>query len=272
MTIQERNAEILRSLRDMLAEEGFSPHGATAPRMLNPRTKKSISLAEHNELSEIEKSRKFFVPVAPRERFKKQGPRDACVIVTIGVKTTTIHAYGKHDIDDDRPTNAIVNSNEQDKIKESIDQLLNINGQVVTPDRFGASHYNLLAKLVSRCYEQQADTIKFSRAWIRSNKAKHYHLSRKGENWWNGNGTQLLGCEAFNPSQNPQPAIDAGVLLPRHDDWDCLQDLEAAGMIRIESLEKAKITMLEPGYQAIEALTEEHTSEQNDFPEALSPP
>ncbi len=70
-----------------------------------------------------------------------------------------------------------------------------------------------------------------------------YH--REGRSWRPEWGTRLKG---FFPEQRPE------FQLPFHDDYHCLEDLEAAGLVEIVSLVNGFVRLTDRGIQVASAL------------------
>lgn len=97
--------------------------------------------------------------------------------------------------------------------------------------RFGKDHWALLGYVRSCCVERRGvlEPIR-----MRCHRARHPEQSRQarehvvvGDPRLPQLGTHLRGAFSV-PAAN---RVDAGFLLPDHDDWDCLADFAAAGLL-----------------------------------------
>lgn len=73
--------------------------------------------------------------------------------------------------------------------------------------------------------------------------------------WEPQDGTHLFG---FYDKKDPQ------LQLPNHDDWDCLDDLEAAGLLEVRNEAVAIVVLTDEGHKAAAALRE-HKSTGGNF-------
>lgn len=99
----------------------------------------------------------------------------------------------------------------------------------VTIEKFGKDHWSLLGYIECRCVES---STAFGELDAR-------HLSCKKSSMWKPEyGTRLKG---FFQSKDPN------LQLTDHDDFDCLDDLENAGLIEILSMANLWISMTKLG-------------------------
>lgn len=92
-------------------------------------------------------------------------------------------------------------------------------------DEFGKDHWSLLGYVETRCVDHRGELDK---RHLRVNERRHPAHSVNPGGWRPSHGTRLKGF--FEPTT---PALQRQ--LPAHDDIDCLDDLERAGLIRIQS-------------------------------------
>jgi len=106
--------------------------------------------------------------------------------------------------------------------------------QPIPPQKWSKDHWSMLA-YVSTSFEQPLD-----RERLRCNEHNHAPLKgfRNVKPWQNENGTVLAD----------------GTRLDWHDDWDILEDLEAAGYLEIISLVNAKVSLTDLGFKHVIAL------------------
>jgi len=117
-------------------------------------------------------------------------------------------------------------------------------------DDWGKDHWSLLGYLETRVVETLKDSPscgEINRAQIRCNVERHGHLfsgllEDVGKRWHTKYGTRLRGF--FREGQDN----DLGRQLAHHDDWDCLDDMEAAGLIEVLSEINGYIRMTDDGH------------------------
>ena len=86
---------------------------------------------------------------------------------------------------------------------------------LTTVQQFGRDHWSTLLYIETVCTDHRGNPD-FRR--MRCDPDRHAHL-----------------CGVYVPSREKYPTrLADGSLLNDHDDWDCADDLEAAGFIRIE--------------------------------------
>lgn len=112
-------------------------------------------------------------------------------------------------------------------------------------EEWGKDHWSTFAYLETCVVDQQP----LSRDRLRCNSERRPHLMgptvvRFGmseiNRWKPEWGTKLKGY--FTPEGN-----DKSRQLSDHDDWDCLEDMEAAGLIEIMSVVNAIVVLTEKG-------------------------
>jgi hypothetical protein len=94
---------------------------------------------------------------------------------------------------------------------------------MITMDRFGKDHWSTFAYIETRCVDYKGVP---DRAHMRCNENNHPGLCDFRTPKWNPeHGTRLHGY--FEDRNNPD------LFVAGHDDWDCADDLEEAGLIEI---------------------------------------
>lgn len=132
-------------------------------------------------------------------------------------------------------------------------------------ENFGKDHWSLLAYIACRVESHQAgDAVgvgTLDKEQIRCNPERHeiHAVSRAGHErtWKPSYGTRLAGF--WKEGGGTDPALQ----MPDHDDWDCLDDLEAAGIIEVLSEANAFVRITEAGLQVYGALTQHKASGGN---------
>jgi hypothetical protein len=117
--------------------------------------------------------------------------------------------------------------------------------QAIPTDRWSKDHWSLLG-YIATCFDGELDHRR-----LRCNENTHPLLNRgpKELGWQDSYGTRLK-----EPTQT----------LPEHDDWDCLDDLEAAGMVEIISLVNGFVVMTHKGNEIAFRLRE-HKQKGGNF-------
>jgi hypothetical protein len=117
---------------------------------------------------------------------------------------------------------------------------------------FGKDHFSLLAYVECRCVDNKGE---LERKHLRCNTNTHLMLAdvryRDPElmDWKSEYGTRLKGYFKGNEK-------DVSCRLNDHDDYDCLDDLEEAGLIEIISLVNGFIRMTPFGTEVAAKLRE----------------
>ena len=116
----------------------------------------------------------------------------------------------------------------------------------VPVERFGKDHSSLLAYIETRCVDSTGNTGTLDPLRMRCNPKRHpvMAVSRFGERRWESTyGTRLHTTRTGRVVQ-----------LKTHDDWDCLDDLEAAGLVEVLSLVNGIVRMTPSGLKVAAAL------------------
>ena len=104
---------------------------------------------------------------------------------------------------------------------------------------FGKDHWALLAYCETRCVDHDG---RLDKRQLRCNEHTHPMHAVNTETGWKGDyGTRLAGVYSSGRDG------DKAAQIPWHDDWDCLDDLTAAGLIEIVSLANAIISITDRG-------------------------
>jgi hypothetical protein len=129
---------------------------------------------------------------------------------------------------------------------------------------FSKDHWSLLGYIESRVNSNQVApfTGELDRRHIRINENTHSHLCgghlpREISSWQESWGTRLKGFWT-------EKGTDESRRLSQHDDFDCLEDLEAAGIIKIMSTVNMFIMLTEYGVKVASKLRE-HKMAGNNF-------
>lgn len=117
-------------------------------------------------------------------------------------------------------------------------------------ERFGKDHWSLLAYVESCCVDGTNGQGQLRRDPMRCNPQNHRMVAgpySHGDLWEQRYSTRLAGFFESPDRNDPEKAIAAGLQLRDHDDWDCLDDLEAAGFIEVRSLVNGYVSMTDKG-------------------------
>ncbi len=110
---------------------------------------------------------------------------------------------------------------------------LHEDGHPVPMADWGKDHWSVLAYVETCAVEQQT----LDRRRLRINPKRHPLLAHIS--WDNRDYPTMLG---------------RGATLGNHDDWDCIEDLEEAGLVNILSAVNTAVTMTELGTEIAHAL------------------
>lgn len=120
----------------------------------------------------------------------------------------------------------------------------------VSIDKFGKDHWSTFAYIETCCVDNAG---KVDKSRMRTNENKHPLLASNVSiafKWKKSNNTRLKGFFQLDGRDDPQKAIEAGLMIDGHDDWDCLDDLESHGLIEILSLANPMVQMTKLGLDA----------------------
>lgn len=127
--------------------------------------------------------------------------------------------------------------------------------QQFTPvSRFGKDHWATLAYVIAACEEGDKGIGQLARSKMRCNPARRPLLS--ANRWLDSYSTRLFGFFDFPDRADLDKAAAAGMQVIGHDDWDCLDDLEAAGIVEIFSLANPAVRMTPYGLDVCARLRE----------------
>jgi len=133
--------------------------------------------------------------------------------------------------------------------------------------QYGKDHWSMLAYAEAVCVDGQKGVGTLLRDRMRCNPARHPLLAgayASVGSWKPQYGTRLRAFFEFNLRNDPVQAVAAGVQLDGHDDWDCLEDLEAAGYVEVLSLSQGTVRMTARGNQ-VAALLRAHKANGGMF-------
>lgn len=129
----------------------------------------------------------------------------------------------------------------------------------ITIEQFGKDHWSLLAYVETLCVDATDQIGRIQRNRMRCNPDTHPLLSA-GIKWDTKYSSRLQGASGFNLSNEFDKAVEVGVVIPGHDDWDCLDDLAKNGMVDILSLANCSIKMTGKGMKYSGKLREHKVS------------
>ena len=123
-------------------------------------------------------------------------------------------------------------------------------GNATPVDKYGKDHWSLLAYVESCCVDGAGGRGELQRSRMRCHPPTHRMVTGPYsgfDSWRQQHSTRLAGFFGFPDRGDPEKAIAAGFQLRDHDDWDCLDDLEAAGFIQILSVTSGRVRMTDKG-------------------------
>lgn len=122
----------------------------------------------------------------------------------------------------------------------------------VSIERFGKDHWSLLAYIETCCVDSAQEgigTLDNRRMRCHPKHPKqHIVVHGAGGGWQESYGTRLRGF--FGPDNQTHPEHR----LPDHDDWDCLDDIEAAGLVEVLNVANGFVRMTPAGIEVAAAL------------------
>ena len=121
---------------------------------------------------------------------------------------------------------------------------------------FGKDHWSLLGYVQTRCADSfhPQGVGELDKKHLRCNAARHpihatFIMSHRERAWKPEYGTRLHG-----------DGRDGSRQLPDHDDWDCLDDLEAAGLLEVISTANGFVKLTDAGLDMAAALVKHKAS------------
>ncbi len=136
----------------------------------------------------------------------------------------------------------------------------------ITPDRFAKDHWSLLAYVETLCVDGKDGMGRIDKTRMRANPERHplQALNEFAAPWKSAYSTRLAGYTGFAQRDDVAAATAAGVMAEGHDDWDCLDDLQAAGLVEIFSLSNGFVKLTKRGMQVVHQLRE-HKAQGGTF-------
>jgi hypothetical protein len=112
--------------------------------------------------------------------------------------------------------------------------------QIYAMATWGKDHWSLLAYVECCCVDGRSGVGTLDKRRLRTNEHRHplHAVNSPATRWKPNYGTRLKGF--FE-------ACDPALQIPMHDDWDCLNDLEAAGLIEVFSEANALVELTAHG-------------------------
>ena len=130
-------------------------------------------------------------------------------------------------------------------------------GMQITPvDRFGKHHWSLLAFIQTLCRSRVDGVGSIERRHVRTNEHRHPLLAANAHltPWKPEYSTRLAGFFAFEDRNDLEKSVAAGFQLLDHDDWDVLDDLNAAGLVETLSLTNGSVRMTPAGVEVADLI------------------
>lgn len=114
-------------------------------------------------------------------------------------------------------------------------------------------HWSMLAYIECRCVDYKGV---LESKYMRCNELRHPEMSLKDIDELR---RRLLNYVSIKWHDKYSTRISRGRTIRGHDDWDCAEDLQAAGLIEIVSMADFQLKMTELGWAA-SALLRKHKS------------
>jgi hypothetical protein len=134
----------------------------------------------------------------------------------------------------------------------------------VAIERWGKDHWSALAYVEALCVEGNEGVGTLNLRRLRCNAATHPTQAVNRTAWRPSYGTRLGGYFDFADRADPVLAQNAGVQLPQHDDWDCLEDLQDAGLIEVLTWTNGFVRISQQG-QALASALRAHKADGGMF-------
>ncbi len=108
----------------------------------------------------------------------------------------------------------------------------------ISVKRFGKDHWSTFGYIETVCVDDKKGIGTIDHRRMRCNTKTHPLLAHLPE-WDTKYGTRLKGYFEYRDKHK--------YILPEHDDWDCLDDLETAGLLEILSTINGLIILTDKG-------------------------
>lgn len=148
------------------------------------------------------------------------------------------------------------------KLKKLMKLKNKVNSMSINIERFGKDHWSLLSYVEYICVNGCKGVGCIQRNKMRCNTSKHPLLST-GIDWRDSYSTRLSGFFEYPFNADLEKSCATGFQVLGHDDWDCLDDLNDAGLIEIISLTNCFVKMTEKGLDVSSKLTYHRTKGGN---------
>ena len=131
-------------------------------------------------------------------------------------------------------------------------------------NRFGKDHWSTFAYVETCCVDANVGEHmgKLQHSRMRSNGNTHPLLNANGLAWRPEWGTRLFGY--FEAKKKQEDVNALGLVLDTHDDWDCLDDLEVAGLVDVINLTQGVVKLTSKGL-LVAAQLREHKAKGGQF-------
>lgn len=118
--------------------------------------------------------------------------------------------------------------------------------KAVPVSRFGKDHWSLLAYVETRCVDSATNTGQLDPKRMRCNPKRHPMMA-----------VSIFSERRWEPRYGSRLRVTRTGTIPQlktHDDLDCLDDLEAAGLVEVLSLINSIVRMTPDGLTVAHAL------------------
>lgn len=119
----------------------------------------------------------------------------------------------------------------------------------IAMEKFSKDHWSTFAYIETLCVDGKNGVGTIARGRMRCNENRHplLHSGAPGNKWNPEWGTRLTGYFESPDRSDHEKIVAAGLRLPEHDDWDCLDDLDNAGLVEILSTINGFVRMTPAG-------------------------
>lgn len=115
-------------------------------------------------------------------------------------------------------------------------------------EKFGKDHWSMFAYIETLCVDGRDGLGVIDPRKCRINPERHPNMGGAGL-WKDEYSTRLRGFFDFPDRADPAKAEEAGVMIVGHDDIDCLEDLDEAGLVSYITLTSGGVVMTEKGME-----------------------
>lgn len=116
---------------------------------------------------------------------------------------------------------------------------------------FSKDHFSLLLTIERLQFESINCIAQINFSTMRCNPSSHQFHHVNNFSWKDSWGTRLNGFSDFLQKDDIYCAEKNKLFLSQHDDWDCLEDLEAEGLVNIISFINGYVSLTKNGINLV---------------------